>query len=349
MKKLIVLLLTYVLLLISCSPLVQVSSGVSQTPELGSSVFITSDGSRLPVRKWIPDNEPAAIIISLHGFNDYSAGISAPASYFQQSDILTIAYDQRGFGETQNRGVWAGTDLLLQDVNELVKLVKLQYPDIPLFLMGHSMGAAVIIGAADKYELNDVEALLLIAPAVWGGDSFNWFYRSMLWLGAHTIPWKNVSGRGLVRFSDNEEMIRQFRADENVISNTRLDSVFGLTHLMDHAQQVANKLSKPVTLFYGLNDEVIPVDAICLFVSQLKTRVQLKFYPLGYHFLLRDLNSAIVRKDVTTVVTDLVTEIVAESKNEIKPESGDINKSVMTTEGCIDYIQQFTSVTGHKQ
>ena len=207
MNKLVVILLASVLLLLSCSPLVQKSNGLSQPPELGPSVFITSDGSHLPVKRWVPENKPEAVIISLHGFNDYSAGISDPASFFTQSGILTIAYDQRGFGTTQYRGIWPGSGPLIQDISELASLVKAQYPDIPLYLMGDSMGAAVVIGAAVKYDLDEVEALLLIAPAVWGGDSFNWFYRSMLWLGAHTIPWKSVTGRGLVTFSSLSEKV----------------------------------------------------------------------------------------------------------------------------------------------
>src|SRR5947209_1387660 len=46
------------------------------TPQLTDTALIMSDGARLPVRRWLPpgdrNGEPRAVILALHGFNDYS-------------------------------------------------------------------------------------------------------------------------------------------------------------------------------------------------------------------------------------------------------------------------------------
>ncbi len=42
----------------------------------------TADGLALPYRSWMPSESPRAIIIALHGFNDYSNFFDDPAQFF---------------------------------------------------------------------------------------------------------------------------------------------------------------------------------------------------------------------------------------------------------------------------
>src|SRR3546814_13687678 len=64
------------------------------------------------------DGPPAAIILALHGFNDYSRSFEAPAAYWADRGIATYAYDQRGFGQTPHRGLWPGAARLIADRSE---------------------------------------------------------------------------------------------------------------------------------------------------------------------------------------------------------------------------------------
>ena len=58
------------------------------------------------------------------------------------------AYDQRGFGANDDAGRWPGVPMLVDDlVRERERLATL-HPDVPVYLLGESMGAAVIIAAA---------------------------------------------------------------------------------------------------------------------------------------------------------------------------------------------------------
>ena len=44
----------------------------SVTPAITASSFIADDGTALPLKSWLPDGKPTAVILALHGFNDYS-------------------------------------------------------------------------------------------------------------------------------------------------------------------------------------------------------------------------------------------------------------------------------------
>src|SRR5919199_2038019 len=77
------------------------------SPRLEAQRFVTADGAVLPLRRWLPEGAPKAVVLALHGFNDYSNGFAAPGPEWAAEGIATYAYDQRGFGAAPQRGQWA--------------------------------------------------------------------------------------------------------------------------------------------------------------------------------------------------------------------------------------------------
>ena len=99
--------------LVACaSPRVQNHPDTTHNPQLTPDAVIMADGYRLPLTVWSPQGTPVAVVLALHGFNDYRASFDAPAVYLAGHGVITYAYDQRGFGETQQRGIWPGSCLL---------------------------------------------------------------------------------------------------------------------------------------------------------------------------------------------------------------------------------------------
>jgi cephalosporin-C deacetylase-like acetyl esterase len=74
--------------------------------------FVMPDGMRLPYRTWLPEGEPAAIILALHGMNDSRDAWEYPAPDFAKAGFAVFAPDQRGFGATASRGLWAAVQAL---------------------------------------------------------------------------------------------------------------------------------------------------------------------------------------------------------------------------------------------
>ena len=83
----------------ACAPTLMVPGPVVEKAWLTSDSFITADGARLPLRKWMPETgQPKAIILALHGFNDYSNFFDEPGLFLSRRGIGSYAYDQRVFG-----------------------------------------------------------------------------------------------------------------------------------------------------------------------------------------------------------------------------------------------------------
>ncbi|MEZ5932919.1 MAG: alpha/beta hydrolase [Alphaproteobacteria bacterium] len=251
---------------------------------------------------------PKAVILALHGFNDYSNAFQDFAAFAREHGIAVHAYDQQGFGVTANRGRWPGTDALVRDLRRAVAELRAIYGETPLYVLGESMGGAVAIAASAREGGLDVDGLILSAPAVWGGKHMNLFYRLTLWLAATVAPgWELTPPEGLEIWpSDNIEMLRAFSADPLVIKATRTDAVAGLVALMDEALAAAPKLDQDILLLIGEKDEIVPTGALDDFHGRLQTaRATAIRYPEGYHMLLRDLQRARVYADIESWIERL--------------------------------------------
>jgi len=296
---------TLLLSLLGCaSPQVQEVSNISQAPALTSSGAIMSDGYQLPVTVWQAD-APQAVLLALHGFNDYRNAFDGPARFFAANHITTYAYDQRGFGETAQRGLWPGDSVLESDAATMAGLLCEKYPDLPLFLLGESMGGAVAINMVQAVPC--IAGMVLVGPAVWGWQTMPFWQRNILKFAAHFVPGKTLTGEGLqITPSDNIEMLRALGRDPLVIKATRIDSMYGLTNLMDAALLASSQLVAPTLILYGEKDEIIPHVPTCVMLERLPDQSATRFvlYPDGYHMLMRDLQANVVLHDVVAWVVD---------------------------------------------
>ena len=100
----------------------------------------------------------------------------------------------------------------------------------------------------------------------------------------------SLTGRNLnIRACDNDDVLRELGRDPFVIKATRADTVYGLVHLMGEAHDDAAQLAGVhMLLMYGGKDQVIPNAAVKSVIARLGPAATVKFYPGGYHMLLRD-------------------------------------------------------------
>ena len=275
-------------------------------PVLNEDHVLTADGYRLPLRRWLPHGETKAVVLALHGFNDYGNAFH----YLQDAvvdagNVAIYAYDQRGFGATERPGIWAGQETLVNDARTVTELLRTRYPHHPLFLMGESMGAAIVLLALDKGKALPVDGAVLIAPAVWGTDAMPWYQRFGLWLAVRLMPGMYFSSETVKRMgkrpTDDSEVMQELRNDPLVSKGARVDTLHGVSELMREASRVVS-IRVPSQTLYGLNDQIIPSEPVCAWLRRLKQYppigMRIVLYPDGYHMLTR-------YSDRTEVIADI--------------------------------------------
>jgi acylglycerol lipase len=292
-----------ILSLAACAPTLMPPGEPVQKPMLTEDAVITADGARLPLYSWAAKGKPRAIILALHGFNDYGTFIKAAGAFWAEQGITTYAYDQRGFGDAPNRGIWAGTEAYCDDLRTAFELIQGRNPGVPIFILGESMGGGVVMTTFAEPNPPAAKGVILAAPAVWGRSTMAFYERWALWSTVHTFPMMRLTGAGLnIVASDNIEMLRALGRDPKVIKATRVDTIYGLVDLMDAALESTDKFEAPALILYGQKDEIIkegPIDEMLKRLpADARDRQTIVKYPGGYHMLLRDLEAPRVWRDI---------------------------------------------------
>jgi alpha-beta hydrolase superfamily lysophospholipase len=306
------LLVAALLVMAACAPTVQQAGkpGLGFAgPRLEEHDLVSFDGARLGLMRWTPAaGEPWAVIVGVHGMNDYANAFHLAAPFWAQRGIATYAYDQRGFGRSPGRGVWASEPVLTEDLRTVVALVRQRYPQAVIAVAGESMGAAVAIEAFASDRPPDASRLILVSPAVWGWSSQPLPNQAALWVVAHLDgpavinPPRFVTDR--ISPSDNiPELVRMGR-DPLMLWGARSDALYGLVNLMQHAWRDTGKLSVPTLDLHGEHDEIIPRRPALQAAARLGPADRSADYAKGWHLLLVDRQAESVWRDIAAFVAD---------------------------------------------
>jgi acylglycerol lipase len=303
--------------LAACQPLVQRSGtrlAAQSGPRLEPETLVSWDGARLPLEAWPAQDgsgapvEPWAVIVGLHGMNDYHAAFTLPGPYWASRGVTTYAYDQRGFGAAPERGVWGGEEAMREDLRTACALLRARHPGAVLAVVGESMGGAVAITAFASDTPPDADRLVLAAPAVWGWREQGPLNSTLLWAGAHVAPGSRITAPDwLARriwASDNVQELRRMGLDRRMIFATRIDTIYGLVGLMQHAADEIGALHLPTLYQYGAHDEIIPKAASVRAARHLPRGDRTAYYKRGWHLLLRDTGRSLVLDDALAFIRD---------------------------------------------
>ena len=279
-------------------------------PVVAGNVVQSLDGALLGLKRWEAET-PRAIVIALHGMNDYSHMYDGPAKYWAKNfSITTYAYDQRGHGVSGPPGHWLGGETMKADLRAVIEAARAAHADLPIYIVGHSMGAAVVMAAEADAPLN-VNGLILAAPGVWGGRALPLPYRISANLAAGFAPGKMLTGERADRqATDNIEILRQMWRDPLVIKQTRLDAVLGVIRIMGEAYAAPEAIETPVLFLIGEKDEIIPVKKQAKAAARLGPQTDIIRYPDGWHMLFRDLQAERVWRDISDWIGERKSAVV---------------------------------------
>lgn len=119
-----------------------------------------TDDTDVYVKKWYDTNvEPTAIVQLSHGMVEHINRYSDFATFLVNNNIFVYGNDHRGHGKTGDRqgqlGYLSdqnGFTKVTDDLFEITKIIKDEYPQTPLFLFGHSMGSFIARHYVQKYS-----------------------------------------------------------------------------------------------------------------------------------------------------------------------------------------------------
>lgn len=114
-----------------------------------------ADGTEIAVNRWIPDDEPKAIIVISHGMSEHSLRYDRTASMFVEQGFLVSVHDHRGHGKTAQKQLEKGEPgfgylsdkdgyiKVREDLLEVISKLKTEFPGKKVILIAHSFGSFI--------------------------------------------------------------------------------------------------------------------------------------------------------------------------------------------------------------
>ncbi|MDK8189039.1 alpha/beta fold hydrolase [Paenibacillus sp. UMB7766-LJ446] len=292
--------------------------------------LVGDEGTRIHVYRWLPDSEcnVKGVVQIAHGMSETAARYAEFAQQLTSHGFAVYANDHRGHGKTvENLNLLgnAGTDAfrwMASDMMNLGEVAAKENPDVPLFLMGHSMGsflvqhlmyagheryhAFILSGTNGKRGLLRIgERLALLQCSVQGASHPSMLLNALVFGGFNrsfrpaTTPFDWLS-------RDSEE-VKRFIDDPlcgAVCSAGFFRDFFKLLldiHLPSNMKRIPK--DKSVYLFSGEQDPVgLHGKGVLNLVSQYRELqledVEYRLYPGGRHEMLHETNRTEVAQHV---------------------------------------------------
>lgn len=293
--------------------------------------FPSNDGKTdIKAIKYIPEKEIKAILQISHGMVEFLERYEDFALYLNERGILVVGNDHLGHGDSvTDKSEWGyfgkekGYLNVLTDLHTLTLKIKEEYPDIPYFLLGHSMGSfyarrylftypeeltgAIIMGTGYKDKLTLIGGKFLTKLMMsFKGDHYRSKFINNIALGTYNKKWEPSKTHNDWLTKD-EKIVDWYSKEEKCTFIFTLNGFYNLFSVLDDVCNKDNiaKMDKylPVLFVSGADDPVGDfskgvLKVITMFKEAGMKNVFYKLYPNDRHEILNETDKDVVQKDI---------------------------------------------------
>jgi alpha-beta hydrolase superfamily lysophospholipase len=258
------------------------------------------DDKKVFAQAWLPEKDPGGIVNLIHGMGEHSGRYSRWGNLFADSGYALFAMDLFGHGKTEGKkGHVKSYQLLLDQVDLMLRKTEELFPGIPRILYGHSMGGNIAINYAIS-KAPAISALIasspwlrLVIPVSLAEQIFSKFANSLM-------PGLRVKAKGIgaERLSHDPEHWEDLRSDPLMHRLISARYAYEVINRGEYALKHVYRINKPFLLMHGNADEVTSHKASEAFVANTSAGTQLKIW----EGLRHELHNEIEYKEVFAYV-----------------------------------------------
>jgi alpha-beta hydrolase superfamily lysophospholipase/thiol-disulfide isomerase/thioredoxin len=265
-------------IIISFSLTISAASSAVNVPALAKAADQPSEkeriGADVPIVSWKDHTVmPWAALLCLHGLTLHANSYAAFGKRMAALGVPTYAIDVRGFGSWQNTKECARVDFdaAAADVKAAVQSIHRANPDIPIILLGESMGGALALHVvADNPSL--VDGLICSVPS--RKSSGQNTVKMKAAAGIIYAPNREIKvGEKLVHRATSKQVVATvWEQDPLTRMNLTPVELLSYQRMMNQAPAKAEKITNiPVLFLQGINDRLIKPEGTLELFQRLKT------------------------------------------------------------------------------
>ena len=267
--------------------------------------FETGDGLHLEENRWLPDGEPTAVVVVVHGFTEHSGRYAQAAEELCSRGYAVVAADLRGHGRSEGDRVFVDSfGQYLDDLQVQLIRIRQRWPKKRLFLFGHSMGGTIVLCLAIErpavMQEYAVRGIVLSAAALRVADGLFPILRRLAGIVSRIMPRMKIVRIGSNRISRDADAVADFKNDP-LVFHGRFPVRTGaeILRVLDELSGRYAELKLPFLLLQGTDDKVVDPTACRRLVAQAKSPdKELRLYEGYYHDLLHEIDRETVLGDI---------------------------------------------------
>jgi acylglycerol lipase len=224
--------------------------------------FVTRDGLALHTYKY-PASSLKCVLITLHGINSYSQPTGVIAKALAEAGCEVVAFDFRGHGKSQGiKGYLRDFELLITDTLDFVNEISKLYNNIPLFIMGGSLGGTVAINISLKVP-QKISGLILINPALGINSSFEGCIRVFSTCLASCCPTLPIYKSDGSLTTKNENLRKYMRENPYYYNGkVRIGTSAAVLNALNDTRKRYNMIKSNLLVIQGRDDNVVSLEKV---------------------------------------------------------------------------------------
>jgi alpha-beta hydrolase superfamily lysophospholipase len=241
---------------------------------------------------WLPPKSVPlkGIVVCLHGFGLNAASYDSFGQAMSAKGYALFAPDVRGFGYWRESGLHPKLDLsaAVEDVRKITRTLKASHPELPLFILGESMGGAIGLAAVAMYP-HGVDGLIAAVPS---SARFEQKKASAKVAVRYLIdPDKefDVKNKVIDRAVSSDELKQLWLSDQRNRLHVSPRELVHFQRFMNSAMDLAKNITEtPVLLVQGCRDNLVkPTATIKLYNSLRSTDKRLLMVGNAEHLIFQ--------------------------------------------------------------
>jgi alpha-beta hydrolase superfamily lysophospholipase len=254
--------------------------------------FQGTGGLALYCQSWHPPEDPRGILAIVHGFGEHSGRYPNVVDYLLPRGYAVYGCDLRGHGRSPGqRGHIDGWEEYRGDVGAFLELIAEEEPGCPVFLLGHSMGALIVLDYVIRHPEGLAGTVLSSLPIDPVGVA-----KAHLVLIARLLSrlWPTFSlqvGLDTSALSRIPEVVRAYEEDPLVHGQASARWGTESLDIVEWLKAHAAELTIPTLVVHGEADRLDSLDGVRVLLQQAEsTDKELRIYPGSYHEVHNDLD-----------------------------------------------------------
>lgn len=265
--------------------------------------LVCSDHKKRPIHIWQPE-KPKAVMLAIHGGLAHGGDWVTPALHFKKSGWATVALDQHGH-DGQEKVHIPSFETFLDDIELFIKDTKQRYPDLPIVILSHSMGALIATHFVLRRSASiDATIRGVIMSSPYFGNAVKVAKPLLMLAGplAAVLPSMTAPTElNIDQLTHDEKILARHRQDEkDNIRASKLSTRFG-HELMKAQEYLAKKglsgFSKPVFMVVAGTDYLADAKVTEELSKQIDSNLlEYHYYPDNLHENFNELNREAIFK-----------------------------------------------------